>query len=739
MSNVPSKKMNRRIIAIALILAIGGSILLSGVLAKVQVIDHDFYSQKALAQQTVDTSIPAKRGSILDRNGKVLAQSASVWDIILDPSSIEENDEETRILVSKKLSEILDVDYDTIYAKTKKTNKYERIKRQVEKAQTDLVKEFISENKIKCISFEENTKRYYPYGSFASHILGFTGSDGNGLEGIEAYYNTLLKGTDGRILSTRSSLTGQTTSNNQNRIEPINGSYLYLTIDEGIQSITEKYLEWGCERAKAAEGGTAIVVNVKNGAIYALANYPNYNPNSPYEITNQSVLDELEKLKGEEYDNLRRKTLTKMWSNKAVTETYDPGSVFKMFTMSMALEEGLVTLDSQFTCSGGTTVMDRHIGCWYTSGHGHENLSEILWNSCNPGFIQLSRKIGIPTFCKYAEAYGFLSKTGIDVSGESAGVFFDQSKMGAVELAVASFGQTFTVTPMQVITGICAIANGGYLVQPHLLERVADENGKTISKTQTIVKRQVISNETSKKMCTMLAGVVQNGTGKNAYVSGYRVGGKTGTSQKIQKINETGDEDLRIASFAAIAPSDDPEIAIIVIIDEPLVSNRGGSACSAPVVAKILEESLPLLGVEPSYTEAELAKLDKTVPDTIGFTTSSAKTTISEAGFTYKLIGNGDEIVDQMPRQGESIPARGIVALVTEGEEITTVKVPDLTGYSASEATSRLNNLGLNIRIKGTDVSGSGVTVNSQSVAPGTEVVVGTIVSVTFLHYDAVQ
>lgn len=731
--------MNRRIIAIALILAVGGSVLLSGVLAKVQIIDHDFYSQKALAQQTIDTSISAKRGSILDRNGKVLAQSATVWDIILDPSAIDENDDATRILVATKLSEILGVEYEDVFAKTKKTNKYERIKRQVEKADTDLVKAFIAENKIKCISFEENTKRYYPYGSFASHIIGFTGSEGNGLEGIESYYNTLLKGTDGRILSTRSSLTGQTTSNNANRIEPVNGYDLYLTIDEGIQSITEKYLQWGCERAKAAEGGTAIVMNVKTGAVLALANYPNYNPNTPYEITNEKVLDELEKLKGEDYDNLRRQTLAKMWSNKAVTETYDPGSVFKMFTMSMALEEGLVDLDSQFTCSGGTTVLDRHIGCWYTAGHGHENLSEILWNSCNPGFIQLSRKIGIPTFCKYAEAYGFLTKTGIDVSGESAGVFFNQSTMGAVELAVASFGQTFTVTPMQMITGICAIANGGYLVQPHLLERVADQNGKTISTTQTIVKRQVISNQTSETMCEMLAGVVKNGTGKNAYVSGYRVGGKTGTSQKIQKINETGDEDLRIASFAAIAPSDDPEVAIIVIIDEPRVSNRGGSACSAPVVAKVLEEALPLLGVEPSYTEAELAKLDKTVPDTIGFKVSSAKSTISDAGFTYKVVGDGDEIVDQMPRQGESIPAKGVVVLVTAGSEIPTVTVPDLTGMSSGEATRRLNNLGLNIRIKGTDVSGSGVTVNSQSTSSGSEVVQGTIISVTFLHYDAVQ
>lgn len=729
--------MGVRATAVALIIAVLGSVALTGVLAKAQLIDHDFYSKKALEQQTTDSTISAKRGNILDCNGVVLAQSATVWDIVINPSDIKNDD--TRALVASGLSEILELDYDTVYKQTKKENKYERIKRRVEKDVTERVRQFVSENGITCVTFEENTKRYYPYGNFASHIIGFTGADNQGLEGVEAYYDGYLRGTDGRVMSSRNTLTGELTSKYETRVDPIDGYNVYLTINQGVQNFCEKHLKWGVERAKASEGGCAIVMDVKTGAVLGMAVYPDYDPNTPYEITDEAVLEELSKLKDEEYDDLRRRTLTAMWNNKAVTSTYDPGSVFKMFTMSMALEEGVVNLNSMFYCSGGVTVMDRHIGCWYTAGHGSETLTQILENSCNPGFIKVSSLLGVTKFCEYAKAFGFLGKTGIDISGESAGVFFNPASMGAVELAVASFGQTFTVSPLQVITAMCAVANGGYLVQPHILGRVVDGEGKTIESAQTVVKRQVISNETSKTVCKMLESVVTNGTGKNAYVAGYRVGGKTGTSQKIQKQNETGRDDLRIASFAAIAPADDPQIAILVMIDEPNTANRGGSACAAPVVAKILEDSLPYLGVEPSYTEKELAKLDKTVPDTIGFTVADAKKTVTDAGFSCKVLGEGERIIEQMPRQGDTIPAKGQVVLVTEGSELQTVKVPDLNGMTSGEANRALTNAGLNIRVKGTDVSKSGTTVNSQSVSPGTEVPMGTVVSVTFLHYDQVQ
>ena len=737
MAKKPSKRMGVRATAVALIIAVLGSVALTGVLAKTQLIDHEFYSKKALEQQTTDTAISAKRGNILDCNGVVLAQSATVWDIVLNPSDIK--NEETRALVAQKLSELLELDYDTVYKQTQKNNKYERVKRRCEKQETDTVREFVKEHGITCITFEENTKRYYPYGNFASHIIGFTGSDNQGLEGVEAYYDGYLRGTDGRVMSSRNTLTGELASKYETRIEPIDGYDVYLTINQGVQNFCEKHLKWGVERARASEGGCVIVMDVETGAVLGMAVYPDYDPNSPYDITDESVLDELSKLTGDEYDALRRKTLTEMWSNKAVTSTYDPGSVFKMFTMSMALEEGVVNLNSTFYCSGGVTVADRHIGCWYTSGHGSETLTQILENSCNPGFIKVSSLLGIKKFCEYAKAFGFLGKMGIDISGESAGVFFDQSTMGPVELAVASFGQTFTVSPLQVITAMCAVANGGYLVQPHILGKVVDSDGKTVEASQRVVKRQVISNETSKTVCKMLESVVTNGTGKNAYVAGYRVGGKTGTSQKIQKQNETGRDDLRIASFAAIAPADDPKIAILVMIDEPNTANRGGSACAAPVVAKILEDALPYLGVEPSYTEKELAKLDKTVPDTIGFTVSDAKKTVTDAGFSCRVLGEGERIIEQMPRQGDTIPAKGQVILVTEGAELETVKVPDLMGMTSTEANRALTNAGLNIRLKGTDVSKGGTTVNTQSIAAGTEVPMGTVISVTFLHYDQVQ
>lgn len=737
MAKKPSKRMGMRATAVAVIIAIVGSVVLTAVLAKTQLIDHEFYSKKALEQQTTDSTISAKRGDILDCNGTVLAQSATVWDIVINPSDIK--DDATRALIASGLSEILELDFDKVMEQTKKNNKYERIIRKAEKATTDRVREFVSQNKITCISFEENTKRYYPYGNFAAQIIGFTGTDNNGLEGAEAYYDGYLRGTDGRVMSSRNTLTGELTSKFETRIEPIDGDDIYLTINQGVQNFAQKYLQWGCERAQAAEGGCAIVMDVETGAVIAMAVYPDYDLNAPYEITDPAVLEELEKLKGEEYDELRRQTLTRMWNNKAVTSTYDPGSVFKMFTMSMALEEGVVNLNSTFFCGGGTTVADRHIGCWYTSGHGTETLTQILENSCNPGFIKVSSMLGVTKFCEYVKAFGFLGKTGIDISGESSGVFFDPKTMGPVELAVASFGQTFTVSPLQVITGMCAVANGGYLVQPHILSKVVNSEGKTVEVAKTVVKRQVISEKTSQTVCKMLDSVVKNGTGKNAYVAGYRVGGKTGTSQKIQKQNETGRDDLRIASFGAIAPADDPKIAILVMIDEPQVANRGGSACAAPVVAKILEDSLPYLGIEPSYTEAELAKLDKPVPNTIGFTLADAKKSVSDAGFNYKVIGDGGNVIDQMPRQGETVPAKGQVILVTEGSAMKNVAVPDLIGMSSGEANRALINAGLNIRLKGTDVSASGTTVNSQSIAPGTEVSMGTVVSVSFVHYDSVE
>ena len=729
--------MGVRATAVALIIAVLGSVALTGVLAKEQLVDHEFYSKRALEQQTTDSAISAKRGSILDCNGVVLAQSATVWDIVIDPSAIE--DDSKRAELASGLAEILELDFETVYAQTKKNNRYERIKRRVEMATAERVREFVAQNKITCVTFEENSKRYYPYGNFASHIIGFTGSDNQGLEGVEAYYDGYLRGTDGRVMSSRNTLTGELTSKYETRIEPIDGYDVYLTLIQGVQNFCEKHLKWGVERARASEGGCAIVMNVKTGAVLGMAVYPDYDLNSPYEITDEAVLEELSKLEGEEYDDLRRRTLTAMWNNKAVTSTYDPGSVFKMFTMSMALEEGVVNLNSTFYCSGGVTVADRKIGCWYTAGHGSETLTQILENSCNPGFIKVSSLLGVTKFCEYVKAFGFLGKTGIDISGESAGVFFDPKTMGAVELAVASFGQTFTVSPLQVITAICAVANGGYLVQPHILGKVVDSEGKTIEAAQTVVRRQVISNETSKTVCKMLESVVTNGTGKNAYVAGYRVGGKTGTSQKIQKQNETGRDDLRIASFAAIAPADDPQIAVLVMIDEPNTANRGGSACAAPVVAKILEDALPYLGVEPSYTEKELAKLDKTVPDTVGFAVSEAKKTVTDAGFTCKVLGDGERVIEQMPRYGDTIPAKGQVVLVTEGAELETVKVPDLMDMTSREANAALTNAGLNIRVKGTDVGKNNATVNSQSVAPGTEVPMGTVISVTFVHYDQVQ
>jgi stage V sporulation protein D (sporulation-specific penicillin-binding protein) len=454
-----------------------------------------------------------------------------------------------------------------------------------------------------------------------------------------------------------------------------------------------------------------------------------FNPNQPFALSaeDQAKVDALE---GEEKDKLKGELLNRQWRNKAVSDTYEPGSVFKVVTASIAIEENLVNKNNSFYCNGRTTVAGQGYGCWKHGGHGTQNLGMAIANSCNPAFITIGQLIGVSTFSKYFKAFGFAEKTGIDLPGESRSTYHKEEKMGVVELASSSFGQTFNVTPVQLLSAISAAVNGGYLVQPHLLEKTVDENGKVVKTTTTTYKRQVISETTSATMRELMEYVAQNGA-KNSLVTGYRIGAKTGTSQKVAKIQQTGDKYLYIGSCATVAPIDDPEIAVFVMLDEPKGSNYYGGVISAPVNSKIMADVLPYLGYEPSYTEEELKKLAIEVPDTVGLGVDDAKGKLTTAKLQYKIVGSGEKVIRQLPEAGNKVISGGVVILYTEQSENTTVTVPDFRGLTATEANTSAANAGVNIEFSGNTATG-GLKAYNQSVAPGTSVEAGSIITVYF-------
>ena len=737
MAKGPTKEMWKRILAIMVAVCVVAFGTVGVRLFGLMVVDAEEYQAKALSQQLKDITIEPKRGAIYDRNMNYLATSSTAWTIYISPNDIA-NDEE-RDLVVNGLSEILGIDAETIREKTLKNNQYEIIKRQVEKPQTDEIRAYISEHGLgSTIGISETTKRYYPNDNLASAVLGFVGSENQGLYGLESQYDSVLQGVSGRIIASKNAKGEDMPFTYQKIIEAQEGNSLVLTIDSTIQYYVENALSKAVIDNNVQQRGCAIAMNVNTGEILAMATKPDFNPNEPFTIYDAEEAARIETLTGEEKSKAISEAQYKQWRNKAITEVYYPGSVFKIVTGSAAIEEGVVNANSTFDCSGSIKIADTIFKCHKRSGHGHQNLMEVFQNSCNPAFILMGQGLGSETFFKYFKAYGLTEKTGIDLPGEEMSIYYTAEQMGPVELASESFGQTINLTPIQLITAIAAAVNGGYLVQPHVVKQIIDSDGNVVENIEPEVKRQVISEETSLFMRELLENVVTNGSGKNAYVAGYRVGGKTGTSQKQNLKNEDGSITKYISSFCGIAPADDPEIAIIVLLDEANVANYYGSAIAAPVVGQIFEEVLPYMDIEAVYTEEELAEMDIKVPDVQGKSVTEAKNAIKAAGLNATVIGDGDTVQKQVPAAQQSISKGGTVVIYTgDPLEQSMTEVPNFINMTPAQVNNAAAKAKINVKYSGTGVSGSQLLAYQQSVESGTKVEAGTTITVYFRHNDS--
>ncbi|MBQ8684313.1 MAG: PASTA domain-containing protein [Clostridia bacterium] len=730
-------------------------------LGYLQLVQGEDWQKRAVSQQLSDTVVTAKRGTIYDSDMQALAESAEVWKIIMSPKNIagcdwqdlegvdttqtltdEQGLEVLRKFIATGLSEMFGLDYDKVYEQTGKTHsQYEVVKSKVEYNDKTAFSDWVTKNGLSYAFYIiTDYKRYYPQGSLASTVLGFTGTDNNGLEGLEAKYESVLAGTPGRIVTAQNGIGDEmpTTMEYTKVVDAVDGYSLVTTIDSTVQMYAEKYLAEAVTATGALNRGVAIVMDVHTGAILAMATKGDYDPNDPFTITDPTTATMLAELSGDEKAAAVSIARQKQWNNKAITETYEPGSVFKVFTTAMGLEENMISEKSTFNCSNAFLVGGWNIKCHiYPRGHGTLTLPEAVSASCNPYFIQLGLKIGAGTYYKYFNGFGFTEKTGVDMTGEmsNAGLYHSAATLAEQEssLASAAFGQTFKVTPVQMITAMSAIANGGKLVTPHVVSQVLDGDGNVISVTETQVKRQIISADTSKRICKILGDIVNGGGSKNAYVAGYRVAGKTGTSEKRDLLprNEV------VASFSGFAPADDPKVAVLVLLDEPQCEPRYGGTISAPVAQKIFEAILPHLGVEPNYTDEELSSLSRTTPDVEGDAVAVAQAKMSNAGLKATVVGKGDTVLQQVPEAGQSVPAGGTVLLYTEEAAATMVKVPNFVGRSVTEVNSLASSLGLNVQLTGL-IGGSSASAvsNSQSVAEGAEVPKGTVIKVNFLYSD---
>ncbi len=744
----PGKQMITRIISVMLVMVIALVGVSGYSLVKIMIVNGEKYQNDASEQQLYDSLITAPRGDIYDRNMQVLAKSTTAWTVYITPNGIKKiKDEDTKEVVKKtiaeNLSKILDIDYEKIYGYTEKNSYYVIVKKKVEKTVCDKVREFLSNeayeelNLVKYVGLDETTKRFYPSDSLASVVLGFVGADDQGLSGIESYYDNELTGIAGRVVAAKSAAGTDMPLTYERVEEATKGKSLVLTVDSYIQYTAEKYLEAAIEENKIAERGTAVVMNVKTGAVLAMAVKGDFNPNDPFTLSSaeQKLVDAVKKKK--EKEKLENQLLNRQWRNKAVSDTYEPGSVFKVITASIALEESLISGKNTFYCNGSATVAGQHYNCHKRTGHGTQTLAQAISNSCNPAFITIGQLVGVPSFSKYFKAFGFGEKTGIDLPGEAMSTYHKEENMGPVELSSSSFGQTFNVTPIQMLTAVSACVNGGYLVKPHLVEKMLDAEGKVVSTADDGYKRQVISETTSATMRELMEYVAENGA-KNALAAGYRVGAKTGTSQKVSKIHETGDSYLYIGSCISVAPIDDPEIAILVMLDEPKGDKYYGGIISAPVNGKIMSDILPYLGYEPSYTEEELKNLTVTVPETVGSILSEAKSKLNNAKLKYQIVGDGDQVIRQLPESGNQVLSGGVVILYTGEDENKTAEVPNLTGLTATEANTIAASAGINIEFSGLTTA-AGLKSYKQSIEAGTKVNAGTIVTVYFRDETAVD
>ncbi len=720
-----------RTFVLMLIMGIGMFIVLFFKLYSLQITRHEELQSKAVSQQTRSSVVNADRGTIYDASGNILAISSTAETIFLSPKEINDalNDEKNPVTWTKEtlagaLADILDVSEEGILKKMARTNSmYEVLKYRVEEDVANEVRQYINDHKVKGVFLTTDAKRYYPYSDLASHVIGFVGTDYTGLYGLEAEYDKDLQGKSGLVVTAKDNKQNDMLFEYSQYFDPEDGDELQVTLEATVQYYLQKGMEDMCDAFSPANGATGIVMDVRNGGILAMASYPNYDLNDFSTVTDQTLLERIERGELEKAD-----AQLIQWRNKALNDTYEPGSTFKILTLAAALEEGLIDKNTTVNCSGAVTISGQTIHCSSKAGHGLQNLEQTVGNSCNPAFISYGLKLGTEKFYEYMRSFGIMSPTGIDLGGEATGVFAADANFTQLDLACYAFGQNFTVTPLALITAQAACVNGGYLYTPHFAQQITDSDGNVIWQHDDTPVRQVISEETSATVRECLEYVVAKGTGKNGQVAGYRIGGKTGTADKGQ----TGDV---VVSFLCFAPADDPQIMMLITMDTPSRSTGtyvSGGNMVAPYASHIMEEILPYLGIEPSYSAEELMGVDTTVPNVIGMSVQEAKDRMKERGFTCKVEGDGETITDQTPVGGAIIPGKSTVVLyagVDKPDKMCTV--PSLVGRTASEANTAATNAGLLLRFTGTTSSESNtVLVFSQDLEAGTEVPAGTVITV---------
>lgn len=756
----PNRMMLRRTLFLLSVCGIAAFIVLAAKLYDIQIVHHDEYEAAAIAQQVRETTVSAARGTLYDRNGRILAISAGVDTIYISPAEIERGHEDAEA-IAKGLSEILGVDYETILKRAQNTKSwYEVVARKVEPEVSEKVREFKAEGGYSGIKIEADTKRYYPNGSLASHVIGFVGLENKGLGGIEARYDSLLSGKNGYVMrSTTAAGTDMLYSSYEDYVDAEDGQSLSLTIDSTIQYYIEKHLAQAVADYDIQNGAAAICMEVDTGAILSMASLGNFDLNDYQTISAEAEAEiRAAAQSDEEYNELYSLAQQLQWRNKAISDTYEPGSTFKIITLAMALEEGVVSENSSFYCGGSMNVLGRGspLKCWKYGGHGSQSLTQAVQHSCNVAFVNIGQLVGEEKFYEYAEGFGFIdrtqdtsqqltAKTGIDLGGESGSIWWSEDVFcnpeNLSQLAAASFGQTFNITPIQLITAVSACVNGGRLMKPYLVQSVEDSDGNIVSQTEPELVRQVISEETSatvRKILEQVVGDQKEGTGHNAYVAGYRIGGKTGTSTKTTE--EIAGNKEYIVSFIGFAPADDPEIAILVLLDDPSSESGiyiSGGQMAAPVVGKMMADILPYLGYEPEYTDAELENIDRPVPEVAGMSLAEAQRALTESGFKSRIIGEGDTVTDQLPRSGVVI-ASGSEVLLYAGQSPapTQETMPDVRGLSYAEAVERLGDIGVYLSSGNSSTDAANLIVSGQSIAPGTAVEHGTVVDVTLYLND---
>ena len=757
---------HRRILAAALALGLVGFLPVAVRLYQLMVTNYEYYSNLALRNQTRTTAVSADRGTIYDCNMNILAQSIGVENVYLNPHELKQSKADME-LISRELGQILDLEPEWILEQSKDTTKrYKQVAARVSEETAAIIRDFINENSISGIHLEPNSQRYYPYGTLAAQVIGFTNASNTGSEGIEAAYNSYLEGTAGKVITTKGNNEMDMPFSYERYVTSTAGCDVILTLDATVQACLEKQMQAAIERYAVRNGAFGVVMNVNTGEILAMATLGSYDPNNYLEIFDAETLQQTEELRlqyllqpeGSEayllgkqaYSEAITAARLKQWRNRVISDGYEPGSTFKVLTMAAALDCGAIDLNTNFFCSGAEQIPGRSqlLHCWRSAGHGAEKTAQALQNSCNIAFAHIALKLGGEKFYEYVRKYGVLEKTGIDLAGESKGVFFDKAlvtdtdKWGTASLTSGSFGQTFKLTPLQLVRAIASVVNGGYLMEPYIVSEVIDANGNTVLKQEPTVIRQTISAETSRIMCQLMESVVTEGTTKNASVAGFSIGGKTGTSEKIDVFDENGQRVLdKIVSFVGVAPMDDPQYIVLVALDTPSRETGlyiSGGVMAAPTVGAVMADILPYLGVEQAFSEEDAAGKEILLEDLTGLTQKEAEKKLKELGLSARFSGTEETVTAQIPAAGQTVPGGSQVLLyLGEEPESESVAVPNFIGMNRQQAADAAANLGLYILVTGNGDLDPKVVATAQSVAAGTEVVPGTTITVEFADTKA--